>query len=121
MAQVELTSTMLTVHVTGLNVVWSLKSRLEIPLAHVKGSRVDHEIARTWWKGWRVPGTNIPGVISAGTFYKDGTRVFWDVHDPDRTVVIDLSDESYAALVIQVDDPEAVAATINRAVEQAQA
>jgi hypothetical protein len=31
--------------------------------------------------------------------------VFWDVHDPEKTVVIHLKDERYARLVIEVDDP----------------
>ena len=40
-----------------------------------------------------MPGTNIPGVLTAGTFYQHGKRVFWDVHNPDNTVVIELKDE----------------------------
>ena len=27
---------------------------------------------------------HLPGVITAGTFYQEGERVFWDVHDPER-------------------------------------
>jgi hypothetical protein len=38
--------------------------------------------------------------------------VFWDVHDPQKTVVIQLRDERYARLVIEVEDPRATAATI---------
>jgi hypothetical protein len=47
-----------------------------------------------------MPGTNVPGVITAGTFYQDGKRVFWDVHHPEKTVVIDLHDERYNELVV---------------------
>ena len=32
--------------------------------------------------------------------------VFWDVHDPDKAIAIDLRDEHYGHLVIEVDDPE---------------
>ena len=116
MARVDISDTALTVHVTGWDSLWSFKSQLEIPLAHVTHAAVDHEIARRWWQGWRMPGTHIPGVIVAGTFYKDGERVFWDVHDPDRTIVISLAHDEYARLVIQVDDPEATVAAINEAV-----
>jgi len=49
----------------------------------------------------------VPGVITAGTFYQDGKRVFWDVHHPERTIVIDLHDEHYNQLVIEVADPQA--------------
>lgn len=51
-------------------------------------------------------GTNLPGVITAGTFYQDGERVFWDVHHPEKTIVIDLDDERYNELIVEVDDPE---------------
>jgi hypothetical protein len=62
--------------------------------------------------GIRAPGTHVPGVITAGTFYQEGERVFWDVHDPESTVVIQLKDERYVRLVIEVDDPPATAAAI---------
>ena len=69
-------------------------------------------IARGWWHGLRIPGTNIPGVITAGTFYQDGKRVFWDVHNPDNTVVIDLHDERYNQLIVEVADPSAAVGLI---------
>ena len=54
-----------------------------------------------------MPGTNIPGVLTTGTFYQDGQRVFWDVHNPDNTVVIDLRDECYNELIVEVGDSNA--------------
>jgi hypothetical protein len=95
--------------------LWALKCRLEIPLSHVVGAEVDPEVTQGWRKGIRAPGTHVPGVITAGTFYQDGERVFWDVHDPQKTVVIRLRDERYARLVIEVDDPPATAAVIQGA------
>jgi hypothetical protein len=40
---------------------------------------------------------------------------FWDVHDPEKTVVIRLKDERYRRLVIEVEDPEATVARVNEA------
>ena len=57
----------------------------------------------------------MPGHITAGTFYQEGEWVFWDVHDPQKTVLIRLRDERYARLVIEVEDPEAAAARVNEA------
>ena len=115
MTEVELTRDALVVHVQGMDQLWALKSRLEIPLAHVVGAEVDPEIAREWHKGIRAGGTHVPGVITAGTFYQEGERVFWDVHDPEQTVVIQLRDELYARLVIEVDDPHTTAVAIQGA------
>ena len=76
------------------------------------------EEARRWWHGFRLPGTNIPGVITAGTFFKDGGRVFWDVHDADRAVAIYLRDDVYTELVVEVDDPAATISLVNQHAER---
>lgn len=105
-----------TFEVEGADKLWALKSRLEIPLAHIRGARVDREIAHGWWHGLRAPGTSVPGIITAGTFYQHGMRVFWDVHDPANVIVVELADERYDELVIEVADPELTVATIAAAV-----
>jgi hypothetical protein len=115
MAEVELAEDALIIHVRGADRLWALKSRLEIPLSHVVGAEADPQVALGWWKGLRAPGTHVPGVVTAGTFYQEGERVFWDVHDPEKTVVIRLRDERYARLVIEVEDPPATVAAIQEA------
>lgn len=97
----------LVLHVRGVDQLWALRSSLEIPLRHVAGVRADPEIARGWWHGIKLGGTNLPGVITAGTFYQHGQRVFWDVHNPENTIVIDLRDEWYNELIVEVADPNA--------------
>jgi len=105
----------LTLYVIGADKLWALKSSLEIPLVHIAGVRADPEVARGWWHGLRLPGTNVPGVITAGTFYQDGRRVFWDVHHPENTIVIDLHDEQYNQLIVEVADPQTAVALIQSA------
>ena len=64
----------LMLHVRGADKLWAFKSSIEIPLAHIAGVRADPEVARGCYHGIRMPGTNVPGVITAGTFYQDGKR-----------------------------------------------
>ena len=45
MAEVELTEDALLVHVRGLDRIFALRSRLEIPLSHVVGAEVGAEVA----------------------------------------------------------------------------
>jgi hypothetical protein len=116
MARIELSTDTLTVHVTGADRIFALKSELTIPLAHVLGAAKDEEEAHGWYHGVRAPGTNIPGVITAGTFHQHGESVFWDVHHPERAVAISLRDESYGKLVVEVDDPDATVLAIEAAV-----
>jgi hypothetical protein len=105
MVEIVVSEGSLVLHVKGADKLWALKSSLEIPLQHVAGIRADPSVAHGWWHGLRMPGTNLPGVITAGTFYHDGKRVFWDVHNPENTVVIELRDERYNELIVEVADP----------------
>ena len=94
--------------VEGWDQLWAFKSQLEIPLAHIRGVRAGPEPARGWWHGVRLPGTQIPGLLTAGSFYQSEGFVFYDVHDPERTVVVELDHEHYQRLVIEVASPEEV-------------
>jgi hypothetical protein len=119
MTRVELQDDRLIAHIQGLDKVLALKSELTIPLAHVKGATVSPpDVRRRWGSLLRmhVPGTDMPYVVMAGTFvFLDGEHAFWDVHDPDRTVVIELDHERFANLVLEVEEPQMTAAAINAA------
>jgi hypothetical protein len=115
MAQVHIEDGMLVVEIEGLDKLWALKSRLEIPLVNVRGATADPGIVKEP-KGVRAPGAHVPGVVTAGTFHIEGERVFWDVHDPTKAVVIELADERYARLVIQVADPDDTVAQVEHAI-----
>jgi hypothetical protein len=103
--------------VVGLDKLWSLRSRLDIPLAHVRAVQIDPEAARGWWHGLRLLGSNIPGVLTVGTFYQHGEVVFYDVHDPERTIVLELEHETYKRLIVEVDDPETARKMIEQAIK----
>lgn len=105
MVDLQVQNGMLVMQVLGADRLWSLKSTLEIPIAHISAVRADTSIAHGWWKGIKFPGTQIPGVITAGTFYQHGKRIFWDVHNPDKTIVIALHDDRYDELIVEVPDP----------------
>jgi hypothetical protein len=107
MVELSIAEGKLALHVKGADKLWAFKSSLEIPLVHIARVYADPETARGWWHGIRLPGSNLPGVITAGTFYQDGKRVFWDVHNPEKTIIIDLHDERYNRLIVEVADPRA--------------
>ena len=115
MTEVEITQVTLIVRVKGMDKLLTLKSRLEIPLSHILGAEADPQAASENPKGLRLPASYVPGVITAGTFYRDGEWVFWDVHDPQNAIVIRLEDERYARLIIEVEDPSGTVAAIEGA------
>ncbi|MDT5024664.1 MAG: hypothetical protein QOE61_1090 [Micromonosporaceae bacterium] len=114
MARLSINGDDLVVEIEGLDKLWALKSRLVIPLANVRGATADPGMIRQP-KGFRAPGARVPGVITAGTFHLDGERVFWDVRNADKAVVIELADERYARLVIEVADPRAAVELVEKA------
>jgi hypothetical protein len=118
MVDVSISDGKLLLEVKGADKLWALKSSLEVPLRHIAGVRADPSVARGWWHGLKLPGTNIPGVITAGTFYQDGKRVFWDVHHPENTIVIELHDERYDELIVEVADPQMTVETITAAMHR---
>ena len=120
MTKVEIQDGRLIARIEGLDQVLAFKSELSIPLAHVKGAAVSLPDVRRRWRNplrIRLLGSDMPYVVMAGSFvFLDGEHAFWDVHDPDRTVVIELDHERFAKLVLEVEDPQATAAAVNAAV-----
>lgn len=116
MVDIRIDDGTLLLTVRGLHVLWALRRRLEIPLGHLREvRRAERGIMSGWWKGLRAPGTFLPGVIVAGTYYQRGEKIFWDVCDDSRAIVIELAGESYDRLIVEVADPDAAIAEIRRA------
>ncbi len=105
----------LVLSLKGLGKFLALKSELVIPLTNIKGVTADPS-AFDMPKGLRAPGTAIPGIIYAGTFYHDGDRVFWDVHNPAKTIVIELANEEFNRLIVEVEDVDKSIKLINERV-----
>ena len=114
MATIHIADDDLIVQVHGLDRLWTLKRRLRIPLAHVRGATADPGIVLEP-KGRRGPGAHVAGVVVAGTFRHDGERVFWDVHHTNKAIVIELQDDAYRRLIIEVDEPRVAVALIEAA------
>lgn len=114
MTTIDLTDAELIVHVQGLDRVLSFKSEIRVPLSHVEGVAPASEEAVAP-KGLRAPGISIPG-LTAGTFYGPDGRAFWDVHDPDKAIVIYLRHDTFTKLIVEVEDPDAAIRDIMRAV-----
>ena len=95
MVVVTLTADRAVFEVEGLDKLWALRSRLEIPLEHILGAAHDPEQVGRWWHGVKLVGTDVPGLFAAGTFYYHGELVFWDVRRPQSTLIVSLAHERY--------------------------
>ncbi len=119
MTEIELTESALRVHIRGIDQFLSFRKQIEAPLAHVVGAVVgidpDAELS---WQSLRLPGAALPGVVLAGSYlqFRDKTWLFYNTRRGEKAITINLTHEHYAALVVEVEDPEGTVAAINAAV-----
>jgi hypothetical protein len=117
-ARVEIGATQLRVTMSGWDVLWTFRKRIVVPLEHVLGARLDeHVAAQGPWLGAGRTDALLDYAVAAGPMLVHGRHEFWDVHDPERCVTIDLEGEPFERLVIEVDDPAAVVDAVNAAVQ----
>ena len=121
MVNVSIDGDRVVFEVEGFDKLWAFRSRLEIPLEHVKGVEIDRAQVGGWWRGWKLAGTSVPGLITAGTFYYHGELVFWDVHDTTKTIIVSLEHERYKKLIVEVDNPEMVRDRLQNALDRSAA
>ena len=91
--------------INGLHKLWALKSSLTIPAEHIVKAYPNDKNLKGMI-GLRMPGTHVPGLITAGTYWADEGTIFCDVVHADKAIAIDLRDEHYKRLIIEVEDPE---------------
>lgn len=108
----------LNIEVNGIHKLWALRSSLRVPLSDVRDVRHDPERARRLWPGLRLPGTHVPSIYTAGTYYQADFRPdFWTVRDPDRAVVIQCREQAaYDEIIVEVEDPVATVDVIRQAI-----
>jgi hypothetical protein len=112
MVTVLINEGVLRVELSPLHKVLAMKGSLEIPLASIESVEIASEIARVGPEGTRNPGTSIPHLINAGSFNSGVKRSFWDVHNPDRAIKINVRnslfggiEDRYDEVVVEVADP----------------
>lgn len=98
----------------GLSRLWTLHGPITVALSAIRRvRRAEPGIGLGWWKGWRLPGTHLPGVITAGSYLRDGQWEFWDVRGRgDSAIEIELSGTRYNRLVVDVASPDAAVARL---------
>ena len=102
---------------TGVDKVLALKSKLVIPLKHIKS--VSTDIADwNYFKMLKVSGTRIPKMVVDGMFLSKEGLLFYEMHDPNKCITVELENEKYKKIVFEVSDKEATAKMINDAFDR---
>jgi hypothetical protein len=116
MAQLDVEGDLLVVRLGIIDAMLSMRSTMRFPLTSVKNVYVD-PVAGEEPKGFKAPGTAIPGTLTKGTFHFDGVKTFWNIWRGTLVVVVELSNEKFDRLVIEQANPEAIVGKITNALE----
>lgn len=98
------------IEITGWDKIWSFKGSLTIPKDSISKVYKHDGQLRPPWRRW--PGTALPRVIIAGTYYGQGRKEFWNTHFRKSTLVFDLHDAEYTRIVVDVEDPDKILAEL---------
>ena len=100
-----------TIHIRprGIDVLWCLSSGVSVPVGDILSAQAVSRSALPR-RGFRLPGSNIPGIITAGSYGTGDARTFWDVRRADIVVAITCAGSPYRHIVLVVSDPSATAA-----------
>lgn len=118
MTTIEIADGKLRLTVKGFDAILALKKHLEVPLQHVERAEVGiaGEMRERLRQSLRMPGTYLPGIVTAGSYLEHGRWMFWDVKGGDKAITLYVTHEKYDALVVDVENPEATVDKINVAV-----
>ena len=91
--------------ILGSHKFWAFENKIRVPKEKIILAYQGKD-EFTFWIGWKIPGTQVPWVITAGTYIKKGKRNFWDVCNKKNAIIVELKDSYYHKLIIEVENPE---------------
>ena len=106
LAEIVVRDSELVVQLSALEKLGALHADVRVPLSHVVWARV---VKHPWsvLRGWRCPGTGIPGVIMLGTRRGSFGADFAAVYKDRPAVAVELRDAGFRRLIVCVEDPAA--------------
>lgn len=116
--QLTLQDHQLTIALSGWERLWTfhLGSTIEIPLSHIQQVTSEKPADRGFnLLDIRAPGTFLPGVIKAGTYYTRNGREFWYVAQDNHYLTLDLQNDYYQKIVLTIEENEAWVNQIHQA------
>lgn len=99
--------------VQGMHKLWALKSELTIPVEHIITAYPNTENLHVKL-GIRMPGTSVPGLIEAGSFVGRNGIIFCDITNHLKSIVVELRNEHYEKLIIDVEDTDSAIALLTQ-------
>ena len=102
MVSVERNGNQVVLRVLGSHRFWAFKSQIRFSIDQVASvGPVDPTLRPPWF---RCPGTMIPWLICAGTYYGRGRKEFWDRTRGRACIQIEMKSGTFTRIVVDVPD-----------------
>ncbi len=105
--------------VKGIHKFFAFKNKITVSKKNLVSVKFDPEAVKGVWKGIRLLGTHVPGVIRAGTYSHAKKLQFWDVIRSEKAIIVELANSRYEKLIIEVADPITAKEQIERCIQEA--
>jgi hypothetical protein len=113
---------MVEINVNEEKLILSIKGKyfvkpFEFPWENVTGVEIDSALARDWIRKRDFLAKSVPALNREGVYYEDGNCTFWEIQNPNRTIVIYLQNEPYEKMVVEVENPNLAIEVIENALK----
>ncbi len=98
--------------ILGSHKFWAFENKIRVPKDKILRAYQSQD-EFSFWIGWKMPGTQIPWLITAGTYIKKGKRNFWDVCNKKNAIIVELKDSNFSKLIIEVENPRETMQILN--------
>ncbi len=104
--QLSLANEQLSIEFEWYEQLWAVRfdRLMAIPIAHIQTASTAEPQCN--WATVRAPGTFVPGIIKAGTYYTKQGKEFWYVTEDKNYLTLDLQDEPYRRLIITIPESQ---------------
>ncbi|MGH1393201.1 MAG: hypothetical protein ACRAVC_04095 [Trichormus sp.] len=96
----------------------NLNQTFVIPLNNITSAVTTEPVSS--WTEIRSPGTSIPGVIKAGTYYSSRGKEFWYVTQDKNYLTLELNHESFKRIILTIDNHQDWAERINLSIQSSE-
>ena len=90
------------IELSSLEKIISFHGSFKIPISQIR--EISTDLLPPTWKEIRAPGTAIPGLTKAGTYYTYRGREFWMLKKNDNPIRIELNNNKLKRLILGVNE-----------------
>lgn len=92
----------LEIHFSMTEKILAIHGSMQIPLSHIV--QATGMLLEPTWKQIRMPGTTLPGIIKAGTYFTNRGKEFWYLTRGNEVLRLELKDEFYDRVILGIKD-----------------